>query len=380
MDAVKLEGGAPSPPPSRAIVRRRHPGAGPHRPHAAERERPRRLQGAGPDRGRGPRRSWRTRWPSRTRAASRSCSRACPTASPPTSPSGCTSPPSASAPAPAPAARCWSSTTCSGCTTASRRGSSSATRSWARRSRDAVARLPRRRWQLARLPRAPSTRTPSTTRSGAAFLDAGRTSSFRAARATTAVTARTRRRPRPRHRGDGLLLRGPARALRRAGVTLAGTWAEALEAIRRRRHHGRGRDRRLVRARSPTARRRTRAPRPARLRPGPRQERIRPRPSPPRRRAPSRPSGLDRHPPERPRATARSCEARGRRGPRHRRRHHLGATLLGPAPSAASGRHRPRRTPGRPRRSRLWPALLRRRLRDRGRRPTSTATSGASWP
>ena len=53
-DAVKLEGGgATSVARARAIVARRHPGDGPRRPDAADLDRARRLQGAGPHGGRG---------------------------------------------------------------------------------------------------------------------------------------------------------------------------------------------------------------------------------------------------------------------------------------------------------------------------------------
>ena len=58
--------------------RRRDPGDGPHRPHAAVGDDARRLQGAGADRGEGASRCSRTRARSRRPAASRSCSRPCP--------------------------------------------------------------------------------------------------------------------------------------------------------------------------------------------------------------------------------------------------------------------------------------------------------------
>ena len=53
-EAVKLEGGGPSSVSrARAIVAAGHPRDGPRRPHAADRDRARRLEGPGPHRGRG---------------------------------------------------------------------------------------------------------------------------------------------------------------------------------------------------------------------------------------------------------------------------------------------------------------------------------------
>ena len=76
-DAVKLERGGTSVARAKAIVDAGHPGDGPRRPDAADRDGARRLQGAGAH-GR-PRAAARstTRSRCRRRAASRSCSRRC---------------------------------------------------------------------------------------------------------------------------------------------------------------------------------------------------------------------------------------------------------------------------------------------------------------
>ena len=97
--AVKLEGGARGGAADRGARRRRHPGDGAHRLHAAERAHPRRLPGAGPRRA-APSRCSPTRAPSRRRARSRWCWRWCRPRSPSRSPRSSRSRPSASAPAP----------------------------------------------------------------------------------------------------------------------------------------------------------------------------------------------------------------------------------------------------------------------------------------
>ena len=108
-----------APADGRGDHRRRDPGDGPHRAHAAVGARDGRLQGAGQG-GRRPRsRSSTTPRRSRTPAASRSCSRACPTRWPGWSPTRCRSPRSASAPVRTATARCSCSTTCSASRTAS---------------------------------------------------------------------------------------------------------------------------------------------------------------------------------------------------------------------------------------------------------------------
>ena len=103
--------------------RRRHPRHGPHRPHPAVGHGARRLQGPGPDGRPGTPARRRRAARSRRRAASRSCSRRCPPRLPTRSPGTSPCRRSASARAAAPTGRCSSGTTCSGSTTASRRGS-----------------------------------------------------------------------------------------------------------------------------------------------------------------------------------------------------------------------------------------------------------------
>ena len=116
-----------APPDDRGDRRRRDPGDGPPRPHAAVGPRHGRLQGAGQAGRRRARRWSTTRLPSPTPVASRSCSRACPTRWPRWSPTRSPCPRSASAPALRATARCWCSTTCSASRTGSARSSSAAT-------------------------------------------------------------------------------------------------------------------------------------------------------------------------------------------------------------------------------------------------------------
>ncbi len=82
-DVVKLEGGGEASVSARPRDRRRgHPGDGPRRPHAADRDRARRLEGAGAHgRGRRAHRRGGARAAGRP-AASRSCSRRSPAPSP----------------------------------------------------------------------------------------------------------------------------------------------------------------------------------------------------------------------------------------------------------------------------------------------------------
>ena len=150
-DAVKLEGAGPMLSRAARDRRRRHPGDGAHRPDAAVGDAARRLQGAGPDRREGARSSSATRSRSRRPAASRSCSRPSRRRSRRGSPRRSRSRRSGSAPAPAATARCSSGTTCSGSTTAARRGSSSATRELATEIQRALERV-RRRGPRAALP------------------------------------------------------------------------------------------------------------------------------------------------------------------------------------------------------------------------------------
>ena len=77
-DCVKLEGAGQSVQRAAAHRRRRHPGDGPHRAHAADRDDARRPQGPGPPVAARQARSTTTRSRSRRRGASRSCSSACP--------------------------------------------------------------------------------------------------------------------------------------------------------------------------------------------------------------------------------------------------------------------------------------------------------------
>ena len=77
-DAVKLEGGGPMAERARAIVKRRHAGDGPRRPHPADGDGARRLPRPGPHRRARRGRCSTTRSRSRRRAASRSSSRRSP--------------------------------------------------------------------------------------------------------------------------------------------------------------------------------------------------------------------------------------------------------------------------------------------------------------
>ena len=81
-DAVKLERGGTSVAARTGDRRRRDPGHGPRRPHAADGDRARRLPRPGPHRGSGASRSPATRSRCRRPAASRSCSRRSPPPSP----------------------------------------------------------------------------------------------------------------------------------------------------------------------------------------------------------------------------------------------------------------------------------------------------------